>query len=376
MKTATRPQYHRLQRILELIREGTRAGSLPNCGHFTLELAVSRRTLMRDLDFLRDDHHAPIAYDDSRKGFKLTDPTFKLAPVELTRREVFSFSIARKLLERFEGTPLELDMRSVLAKIADSLRGTVSLDVESLTDQFTVLAEDHARVEPAVWQRAGRAINQRERLRLRYQRFDGVGTTCWSPATWSPTTAIGTFWRSTQPLAAWKPLPSPAAAPSPAPGSTSRAPSRSTRKPSSRTPSASARLTNPGACACSLPVRSPPTSANGRGTPASNCDSAATAPSKSASKPPAGRNSPVGFCHGCRTSECWPRASSKNGCENECVRDWLTADDPHRWSSRSSVKASAPGHLRLSLCQLASPKEFAPASGFSYRQYPSEHDGR
>jgi hypothetical protein len=63
----------------------TRAGSLPNCGHFTRELAVSRRTLMRDLDFLRDDHHAPIAYDDSRKGFKLTDPTFKLAPVELTR---------------------------------------------------------------------------------------------------------------------------------------------------------------------------------------------------------------------------------------------------------------------------------------------------
>jgi predicted DNA-binding transcriptional regulator YafY len=94
---------------------------------------VSRRTLMRDLDFLRDDHHAPIAYDDSRKGFRLTDPTFKLAPVELTGREVFSFSIARKLLERFEGRPLELDMRSVLAKIADSLRATVSLDHEKNT---------------------------------------------------------------------------------------------------------------------------------------------------------------------------------------------------------------------------------------------------
>jgi predicted DNA-binding transcriptional regulator YafY len=29
-------------------------------------------------------------------------------------------------------------------------------------------------VDPEVWQRAGRAINQRERLRLRYQRFDGA----------------------------------------------------------------------------------------------------------------------------------------------------------------------------------------------------------
>jgi predicted DNA-binding transcriptional regulator YafY len=75
MKTAIRPQYHRMQRMLELIRERTRSGCLPNCGDFMRELEVSRRTLMRDLDFLRDDHRAPIAYDGSRKGFYLTDPT-------------------------------------------------------------------------------------------------------------------------------------------------------------------------------------------------------------------------------------------------------------------------------------------------------------
>jgi len=174
MRSSSRPQYHRLQRILELIREGTRSGSLPNCRQFMRELEVSRRTLMRDLDFLRDDCRAPIAYDESRRGFRLTDATFQLAPVELTQREVFSFSVARKLLEGFEGTPLELDMRSVMGKIAESLQGTVSVELESLTDQFTVLSEDRARVEPEVWQGAARAINQRERLRMRYQRFDGV----------------------------------------------------------------------------------------------------------------------------------------------------------------------------------------------------------
>jgi proteasome accessory factor B len=67
-----------------------------------------------------------------------------------------------------------MDMRSVLAKIAAGLQVTVALDLESLTDQFTVLSEDHVLVDPEIWQRAGRAINQRERLRLRYQRFDGV----------------------------------------------------------------------------------------------------------------------------------------------------------------------------------------------------------
>jgi hypothetical protein len=79
---------------------------------------------------------------------ELSDPTFILPPVQLTRREVFSFSIARKLLERFEGTSLEMDMRSVLAKIAGSLEGTVSLNVESLTEQFTVLSEGPCAGEP------------------------------------------------------------------------------------------------------------------------------------------------------------------------------------------------------------------------------------
>ena len=50
----------------------------------------------------------------------------------------------------------------------------VSVDLECLTDQFTVLSEDRARVDPEVWQRAARAINLREGLSVRYQRFDGV----------------------------------------------------------------------------------------------------------------------------------------------------------------------------------------------------------
>ena len=60
------------------------------------------------------------------------------------------------MLTMVEGTPLEMDMRSLLAKIAESLRGNVSLDIESLTEQFTVISEDHAIVEPQVWQAVAR----------------------------------------------------------------------------------------------------------------------------------------------------------------------------------------------------------------------------
>jgi hypothetical protein len=43
--------------------------------------------------------------------------------MNLSRREVFSFSLARKMLHAFEGTPLEMDRRSTLDKLAGSRRG-------------------------------------------------------------------------------------------------------------------------------------------------------------------------------------------------------------------------------------------------------------
>ncbi len=67
----------------------------PDPGEAALE--VSRRTLMRDLEFLRDDHHASIAYDESRKGFRLgisqADKTWKV-------RLLFAREVATYIRER------------------------------------------------------------------------------------------------------------------------------------------------------------------------------------------------------------------------------------------------------------------------------------
>ena len=93
-----RPQYHRLCRIIAMVREGMAGGRLPNRSDFHRELEVSPRTLARDLDFLRDEERAPISYEPARHGYRLTDATYDLPPVNLSRREVFSFSLARKML--------------------------------------------------------------------------------------------------------------------------------------------------------------------------------------------------------------------------------------------------------------------------------------
>ena len=156
-----------------MVREGTQSGYPANSSDFRKELGVSRRTVARDLDFLRDEENAPIEYDESAKGYRLTDETYSLPPVRLSRKEVFSFSIARKLLGAFEGTPLEMDMRSTLSKIEESLEGSVSLDIEGLTENLSVISEDHVILDPELWAAVAKFTSRSERIRMTYRKFNG-----------------------------------------------------------------------------------------------------------------------------------------------------------------------------------------------------------
>jgi predicted DNA-binding transcriptional regulator YafY len=173
MKIVSRPQYARLRRILEMIRAGTRSGGYPSASAFARDLEVSWRTIIRDLDYLRDDAGAPIEYDASRKGYRLEDQTWTLPPVELNAGEVFAFSVARRLVAVFKGTALEMDIGRVFDKIAESLEGRITLDVEALTDRFTVLHEDYVVQDPEVWSAVAKAVERREELQVTYEKFNG-----------------------------------------------------------------------------------------------------------------------------------------------------------------------------------------------------------
>jgi len=173
MKVSSRPQYYRIRRMVQMVKEGITSGKLANSSDFMAEFAVSRRTVARDLDFLRDEENAPLAYDDARHGFKLTDETYSLPPVSISRQEAFSFGLARKLLAHYEGTPLHLDMRSVLDKIAESLEGDITIEPDWLSEHIGVLPEDRVKIDPQVWGRLAGFMERREAIRAEYQTFDG-----------------------------------------------------------------------------------------------------------------------------------------------------------------------------------------------------------
>lgn len=82
--------------------------------------------------------------------------------------------MADKVIGAFRGTPLEIDMRSVMRKVQAQLEGKVTIDPASFTGNMSVLSEDYVQLDPEIWTRVARSIDRQEQLCAAYTKFDGT----------------------------------------------------------------------------------------------------------------------------------------------------------------------------------------------------------
>jgi hypothetical protein len=59
------------------IDKALRASAWPNTRTLSDQIGVNRRTILRDIDYLRFQLNAPIAWDGVRNGYCYTEPTFR-----------------------------------------------------------------------------------------------------------------------------------------------------------------------------------------------------------------------------------------------------------------------------------------------------------
>ena len=82
-----------------LIDQKIREGTAPNCGRLAQELEVSRRTILRDIDFMKYDLAAPLEYDPGKRGYVYSEPNWVMPSVRITEGELFALLVAEKALE-------------------------------------------------------------------------------------------------------------------------------------------------------------------------------------------------------------------------------------------------------------------------------------
>lgn len=157
-------------RILEIDRF-IREGNYPNCAWLGKHFEVSRATIMRDMEFLRDRYLAPVEYDSQKNGYYYSDPTFFIKSVMLSEGELFTVSTVLPLLEQYRNTPLEASFKSVITKITAMLPDEVSVDSSFLTKEFSFISDPLPEISEEIFINVFKSVKSRLTLIFDYRNL-------------------------------------------------------------------------------------------------------------------------------------------------------------------------------------------------------------
>jgi len=126
------------------------------------------RTVQRILAALVNDFDAPLEFDQSKKGFYFTDPSWRLPRVALTEGELINFFAAERVLRRLGATSEVQLARSALRRLSALLPAEVVVDIGALEDAITFAPEPVLDAPPAVLHQLASAATHRQTLHVHY----------------------------------------------------------------------------------------------------------------------------------------------------------------------------------------------------------------
>ncbi|WP_315325774.1 transcriptional regulator [Treponema socranskii] len=163
-------------RILK-IDEIIRSGKFPNASYLCKKFEVSRSTIMRDIDFLRDRYNAPLEYDEAKRGYYYTDPTFFIKSVMLSEGDLFAVSAVIPLLEQYRNTPLESSMKNIFDTIINLMPEEVSVDSFFLSGDLSFISDPLPQIDNGVFYAVFESLKMQRTLEFEYKSL-GDKTYC------------------------------------------------------------------------------------------------------------------------------------------------------------------------------------------------------
>ncbi|GAB2599683.1 helix-turn-helix transcriptional regulator [Spirosoma areae] len=129
-------------------------------------------SLEKDIQRLREDHDAPIAYDKRRNGYYYTDPQFRLLRLMLSPDDMEALDYAREVLTATQGASVAGELANALQKVRQSLDIIREVKTETLTRRVVYMEEKilggNRQYVPVLI----RAINLNRQITFRYRKHE------------------------------------------------------------------------------------------------------------------------------------------------------------------------------------------------------------
>ena len=155
------------------IHQELSAGDYPNCRKLAEVLEVSSKTVMRDIDFMRDRLGLPLAYDALRHGFLYTAPVRDFPVMKVSQGEVAALLLAQKSLELFRGTPFERPLAGAFRKLSHSLGGEMEVAWHELEQALSVRSGGVGVSDMEVFDNVARAVMDGAEVTFAYHKLAG-----------------------------------------------------------------------------------------------------------------------------------------------------------------------------------------------------------
>lgn len=142
----------------------------PNARTLAEKLEVSNRTIIRDLEFMKERLELPIAYNDAKWGFYYTEPVGAFPSLQISEGELFALLVAEKALQQYRGTTFEKPLVSAFKKMAQSLPDTISLSLNEWDQSISFRTSAEPILDLETFDTLAQATANSQRLRILYRK--------------------------------------------------------------------------------------------------------------------------------------------------------------------------------------------------------------
>jgi predicted DNA-binding transcriptional regulator YafY len=174
--TAKQPQTRPPIRRMLSIHEKLKSGKHPTCRSLCEEFGIrSKRTILRDVAFMKDQLLLPIEYDSRKHGYYYTRPVDQFPGLAVSEAELFALLIAQKAVIHYKGTRFHNPLRTAFETLTSDLDPKVLVHITHLGEAMDIRIAGSEEQDEESFQIATRAVQQHRPLKFQYRKHATKG---------------------------------------------------------------------------------------------------------------------------------------------------------------------------------------------------------